>query len=32
MMPLHLQCNHALVDGFHMCEFYRIFQEMVDAL
>lgn len=32
LMPLHLQCNHALVDGFHMCEFYRIFQEMVDAM
>jgi chloramphenicol O-acetyltransferase type A len=32
MMPLHIQCNHALVDGWHIGEFYRIFQEMADAL
>ena len=32
LMPLHIQCNHALVDGWHIGEFYRIFQEMADAL
>lgn len=32
LMPLHIQCNHALVDGWHISEFYRIFQEMADAL
>ena len=32
LMPLHIQCNHALVDGYHLSEFYRIFQEMADEL
>ena len=32
MMPLHIQCNHALVDGWHVAEFYRIFQELADNL
>ena len=32
LMPLHIQCNHALVDGFHLSEFYRIFQELADEL
>ena len=32
MMPLHIQCNHALVDGYHIAEFYRIFQEINDSL
>ena len=32
MMPLHIQCNHALVDGWHVAEFYRMFQEMADKL
>ena len=32
LMPLHIQCNHALVDGYHIGEFYRIFQEMADNL
>ena len=32
LMPLHIQCNHALVDGFHLAEFYRIFQEIADNL
>ena len=27
LMPLHIQCNHALVDGYHLGEFYRIFDE-----
>lgn len=25
LMPLHIQCNHALVDGYHLGEFYRLF-------
>lgn len=32
MMPLHIQCNHALVDGWHVGEFYRIFAELEEAL
>lgn len=32
LMPLHIQCNHALVDGWHIAEFYRIFQEINDGL
>ena len=28
MMPLSVQCNHALVDGFHIGEFFRIFEEL----
>lgn len=32
MMPLHIQCNHALVDGWHVGEFYRIFQELEESL
>lgn len=32
LMPLHIQANHALVDGYHIGEFYRIFQELADSL
>ena len=32
LMPLHIQANHALVDGYHVSEFYRIFQELADQL
>lgn len=32
LMPLHIQCNHALVDGYHLSEFYRIFQELADQM
>ena len=32
LMPLHIQCNHALVDGWHVSEFFRIFQEINDSL
>ena len=32
LMPLHIQCNHALVDGWHIAEFFRIFQEINDNL
>lgn len=31
-MPLHIQCNHALVDGYHLSEFYRLFQELADEI
>lgn len=30
-MPLCIQCNHALVDGRHMGEFYQRFQEIADS-
>lgn len=32
LMPLSLQGNHALIDGWHIGEFYRIFQELNDSL
>lgn len=32
LMPLHIQCNHALVDGWHIAEFFRFFQEINDSL
>ncbi len=32
LMPLAIQCNHALVDGYHIGEFYRIFQEIADGV
>ena len=32
MMPLHIQCNHALVDGYHIAEVFRIFQQINDEL
>lgn len=32
LMPLHIQCNHALVDGYHVAEFFRIFQELADSI
>lgn len=32
LMPLHIQCNHALVDGYHLGEFYRCFQEIADQV
>lgn len=32
MMPLHIQCHHGLVDGWHVSEFYRIFQELESEL
>lgn len=31
LMPLHIQCNHALVDGYHLGEFYREFQSIGDS-
>jgi len=32
VMPLAIQCNHALVDGWHISEFYRLFQQIADQL
>ena len=32
LMPLHIQCNHALVDGSHIGEFFRVFQQINDDL
>lgn len=32
LMPLHIQCNHALVDGYHISEFFRTFQQIHDEL
>ena len=31
-MPLAIQANHALVDGWHMGEFYRVFGEINDSM
>lgn len=31
-MPLHIQCNHALVDGYHLGEFYRHFEEIAASV
>ncbi len=32
MMPLAIQCNHALVDGLHIGQFYAKFQEFSDNI
>ena len=32
MMPLAIQCNHALVDGLHIAQFYAKFQEFSDTI
>lgn len=32
LMPLHVLCNHALVDGFHVGEFFRIFAEIAESI
>ena len=32
LMPVGIQCNHALVDGWHIGEFFRIFQELADQV
>ena len=32
LMPLAIQANHALVDGYHIGEFYRVFQEIADGI
>ena len=30
LMPLHIQCNHALVDGRHLGDFYQAFEEFAE--
>jgi len=32
MMPLHIQCNHALVDGIHLAHFYQAFEEIAASI
>ena len=32
LMPLSLQGNHALIDGWHISEFFRIFQQINDEI
>ena len=32
LMPLSIQGNHALIDGWHIGEFFRIFQKLNDEL
>ncbi len=32
LMPLHIQCNHALVDGLHLAKFYQEFEHICAEL
>ncbi len=32
LMPLHIQCNHALVDGYHLGLFYQEFARIAGAV
>ncbi len=32
LMPLHIQCNHALVDGYHLGQFYEEFARIAAAV
>ena len=32
MMPLHIQCNHALVDGYHLSRFFEEFSKLHDSI
>ena len=32
MMPLHIQCNHALVDGYHIAQFYQEFERLAASV
>ena len=32
LMPLHIQCNHALVDGLHIARFYQAFENINNSL
>ncbi len=32
LMPLAIQCNHALVDGYHVGRFYEEFQTIADSV
>ena len=31
MLPVNIQCNHALVDGLHVGQFFQRFQELADS-
>ena len=31
MLPVNIQCNHALVDGLHVGQFYQKLQELADS-
>lgn len=32
LIPVHTQCNHGLVDGYHLGEFYRILEEIASSV
>ncbi len=32
LMPLHIQCNHALVDGYHIGAFYQEFERIAASV
>ena len=32
LMPLHIQCNHALVDGYHLGQFYEEFEKIAASV
>ena len=32
LMPLHIQCNHALVDGRHVGKFFAAFEELANSV
>ena len=32
MLPINIQCNHALVDGLHVAKFFQKFQELADSI
>jgi chloramphenicol O-acetyltransferase type A len=32
LMPLHIQCNHALVDGYHLGLFYQEFEKIAASV
>ena len=32
MLPVNIQCNHALVDGLHVGQFFQRFQELADSV
>ena len=32
MLPVNIQCNHALVDGFHVAQFFQKFQTLADSV
>lgn len=32
LLPLHIQCNHALVDGYHLGRFYEAFRQIQEEI